>query len=393
MKVLQTIPYMLASQGGPSTCTFDLLEGLYNINLSVDLLSSRPIRGSNCDEDVVLGEGRPWMKLIKCDYITPLALSKNTEKFLKETEYELYHANTMWLHMVHATCSYARKMGKPYVLSTHGMLYPTALKVSSWKKKLLGALWFEKDVLSAACIHATCKQEMEYVRAYGYKGPIAVIPNPVIFPKGVSLKLREESSKYKIYGRKQIGFLGRLDPIKKVENIIYAIALLNEEERELLSFQVIGKFDESYEAFLRAEVKRLYLENSVTFVGFVTGLEKYERLSQMSALMVPSEQENFGMIVPEALICGTPVYASLGTPWSELNEHLCGWWTNNSPETIAKVLREILSLDDTEIREMGHRGRSLMKEKYEQQKVAIMIKNLYEWLLNEKEQPRFVYTL
>lgn len=29
-------------------------------------------------------------------------------------------------------------------------------------------------------------------------------------------------------------------------------------------------------------------------------------------------KENFGMIVPEALICGTSVYASLGTPWGEL---------------------------------------------------------------------------
>ena len=393
MKILQSIPYMLASQGGPTVCTFDLLEGLYQLNLSVDLLSSRPLKGSHCDEEVVLGEGRPWMNFIKCDYITPLALSKNVDSFLKETEYELYHANTMWLYMVHATCSYARKMGKPYVLSTHGTLYPTALKVSSWKKKLMGAFWYKKDILSATCIHTTCKQEMEYVRLYGYKGPIAVIPNPVIFPKGVSLKLREESFKYRIDGKKQIGFLGRLDPLKKVENIIYAIALLNEAERKLLSFQVIGKFDESYEAFLRAEVKRLKLEDSVTFVGFVIGLEKYKRLSQMSALMVPSEQENFGMIVPEALICGTPVFASLGTPWSELNEHLCGWWADNQPETIAKVIREILSLDDTEIRKMGARGRALIEEKYEQQKVAIMMKDLYQWLLKVKEQPNFVYTL
>ena len=324
MKILQTIPYMLASHGGPSTCTCDLLEGLYDIGVNVDLLSSKPVGTAEWNNEVVLGEGRPWMKSVEYDYFTPLALSKNVDEFLLETEYELYHANTLWLYTTHATCRYARKMGKPYVLSTHGMLYPTALKVSSWKKKLMGSLWYNKDIMSATCIHTTCKQEMEYVRAYGYMGPIAVIPNPVVLPGEVNLKFRDENLKYRIQGKKQIGFLGRLHPIKKVENIIYAMALLNENERKLLSFQVMGKFNESYEAFLRAEVKRLNLEDCVTFVGFVSGREKYERLSQIYALMVPSEQENFGMIVPEALICGTPVYASLGTPWIELNEHNCG---------------------------------------------------------------------
>ncbi len=384
---------MLASQGGPSTCTCDLLEGLYDIGVQADLLSSKPVVTKKSNKEVVLGADRPWMKLVACDYLTPLALSKNVDEFLQETEYELYHANTLWLYTTHATCRYARKMGKPYVLSTHGMLYPTALKVSSWKKKLMGALWYHKDIMSATCIHATCKQEMEYVRAYGYKGPIAVIPNPVVFPHGVSLKIRDKTLKFRIQGKKQIGFLGRLHPIKKVENIIYAMALLNEEESKLLSFQVMGKFDESYEAFLRAEVKRLNLEDSVTFVGFVSGQEKYERLSQLSALMVPSEQENFGMIVPEALICGTPVYASLGTPWSELNEHRCGWWKGNEPEEIVKVVKNILAKDDSEIREMGARGRQLMEEKYEQHKVAGMMRDLYHWLLTGNTKPEFVYTL
>lgn len=384
---------MLASQGGPSTCTNDLLGGLYDIGAQVDLLSSKPVDTAKNNNEVVLGEGRPWMKLVECDYHTPLAMSKNVDRFLQGTEYDLYHANTLWLYATHATCRYARKMGKPYVLSTHGMLYPTALKVSGWKKKLMGALWYNEDIMRATCIHATCQQEMEYVRAYGYKGPIAVIPNPVVLPHEVSLKFRDESLKYRIQGKKQIGFLGRLHPIKKVENIIYALALLNDEESKLLSFQVMGKFDESYEDFLKAEVKRLNLEDCVTFVGFISGQEKYERLSRLSALMVPSEQENFGMIVPEALICGTPVYASLGTPWSELNEHRCGWWKDNEPETIVKVIKDILCMDDTEIREMGARGRQLMEDKYEQHKVAGMMRDLYHWLLSGNNKPDFVYTL
>ena len=382
---------MLASQGGPSICTRDLLDGLNDIGVLVDLLSAKLESPAKVNGDEVLGEGRSWMKLVNCDYDTALALSKNIDRYLRDTQYDLYHANTLWLYPTHATCRYARKLGKPYVISTHGMLYPTALKVSRWKKKLMGALWYNLDIMNANCIHATCLQELDYIRDYGYNGPIAVIPNPVVLPDIDRILRKNQKRNQDILEIKSIGFLGRLDPIKKVENIIYAMASLNEFEIKNISFQVMGKFDDKYEEFLKSEVKRLNLEGSVEFVGFVSGPEKYLRLSELSALMVPSEQENFGMIIPEALICGTPVYASLGTPWSELNERGCGWWKDNTPETIAMVIREILTTEEDMIRTMGNRGLQLVREKYEQHKVAGQMRELYEWVITGSQKPEFVH--
>ena len=355
----------------------------------MDLLTSK----CNNPKDRNLGEGSQWLKEVKMDYHTPLALSKATDKFLRDTEYDIYHANTLWLYPVHAVCKYARRTGKPYVLSTHGMLYPTALTVSSWKKKLMGAMWYNKDIMQADCLHATCMAELEHNREFGYKGPIAVIPNPVVFPKFISERLAT-CSKVSTNGKRTIGFLGRLHPIKKVENIIYALNLIEPEIRKKVKLDVMGKFDDKYELWLKEEVKRLGLEDSVEFVGFVSGKEKYERLKKLSALMVPSAQENFGMIVPEALICETPVYASLGTPWSELNECRCGWWRDNEPETIAGVIKEILMMSDEDLCSMGRNGRRLMEEKYEQHKVAAMMQQLYSWIGNgmkTERKPDFVF--
>lgn len=389
MKVLQSIPFMLASQGGPSTCTCDLLQGLYDNGANVDLLTSK----CSNPKDRNLGEGLQWLKEVNMDYRTPLALSNATDKYLRETEYDIYHANTLWLYPVHAVCAYARKVGKPYVLSTHGMLYPTALAVSSWKKKLMGAMWYNKDIMQADCLHATCMAELEHNRKYGYKGPIAVIPNPVVFPKFVS-DSPATCSKVSTKGKRTIGFLGRLHPIKKVENIIYALNLLEPELRNKVKLDVMGKFDDRYEQWLKDEVIRLGLEDYVEFVGFVSCEEKYQRLQKLSALMVPSAQENFGMIVPEALICETPVYASLGTPWSELNECQCGWWRDNEPKTIARVIKGILSMSDEDLHSMGRNGRRLMEEKYEQHKVAAMMQQLYDWIGNgmkTEQKPDFVF--
>ena len=383
MKVLQTIPSLLASWGGPSTCTCDLLEGLYNIKANVDLLTS----DAPYVDEVVLGKGRPWMKLVEHDWKTPIALSKNIKSFLSDSDYDLYHANTIWLYTSHITCEIARKKGRPYVLSPHGMLYPTALKVKPWKKWPMRKLWFDKDIEMADCLHATCGQEMKYIREFGYKGPIAVIPNPVVFPKGVELKSSAPTEKV-------LGYLGRLHPIKKVENLLLGAALAIERGCDIpFSIDIMGKGSDDYERFLKNEVVRLGLENRVDFVGFVQGREKYEHLTHIWTLFVPSAQENFGMIVPEALICGTPVYASLGTPWGELNNCGCGWWKDNNPETIAEVIIKSLHKSDDDILAMGGRGRSLMEEKYEQHKVAQMMVGLYNWILRKGDKPEFVYEL
>lgn len=390
MKVLQTIYDLTARSGGPSTCVCDIVTGIFENNQAscencvVDLMTVLPTDIN----DKNLGAGSDWLIELPYDYKTPLRISGNFRKSLAQSSYDLYHANTLWTDATHSTCRHARKVGKKYILSPHGMLYPTALAISSWKKRLMLKMWFDQDIRQAACLHATCKQEMEYCREFGYKGPIAVIPNAVVIPDGVKLKkdaYRDEQ------GRRQIGFLGRLHPIKKVENVIYALSLLPMEEQMKVSFQIMGKFDDNYEQWLKEEVKRLKLEDCVEFVGFVSGKEKYERLARLSALMVPSAQENFGMIVPEALLCGTPVYASLGTPWEELSKSNCGWWNDNSPETIVGVIGNILARSDSSLLEMGRCGRRLVEDKYEQHKVASMMTDLYDWILNQGTKPNFVY--
>lgn len=390
MKILQTISSLSAKSGGPSTCTLDLLNGLYDINAEVNLLT--------VSTEDILGKGSLWLKEVPNDCKTPLEISKNIKRELEKSDYDLYHANALWSYSSHITCKMAREKNKPYIISPHGMLYPTALSIKAWKKIPMLKLWFYKDIMLASCLHATCMQEAEYCRQFGYKGPIAVIPNAVVFPEGVELK-DERLELRDSQGRRQIGFLGRLHPIKRVEQVIYALALLRDESNlfiNQINFQIIGQYDYSYEQWLKQEVSRLGLENYVEFVGFVSGREKYDRLSQLSALMVPSTQENFGMIVPEALICGTPVYASYGTPWSELNENNAGWWKDNDAETIAGVIKEIISLPNEQLLEKGRNGRKLMEDKYEQHKVANMMKQLYEWIvvdkMSEEKKPNFVYT-
>jgi glycosyltransferase involved in cell wall biosynthesis len=200
----------------------------------------------------------------------------------------------------------AREKGKPFVLTPHGMLYPQALAHSKWQKKLLGYACANRDIREAACIHVTCAEEMQHIRALGFTNPVAVIPNPV--PDGLLKEYVPKAAKV------TFGYLGRLHPRKRVERIIEALGLLSEEEQARCQLVIMGSGEPSYESFLKARVEQLHLRNT-EFLGFVEGVEKERRLAQLHTLFVPSDFENFGMIVAEALRGGTPVFAGTGTPW------------------------------------------------------------------------------
>ena len=100
---------------------------------------------------------------------------------------------------------------------------------------------------------------------------------------------------------------------------------------------------------------------------------------------------NFGMIVTEALSVGTPVMASLGTPWEELNTIGCGWWIDRTPENIAQVMRQVMEMSIPELLAMGERGQQLVQKKYTAPMIAMQMQQLYEWLLGERSKPDFVY--
>ncbi len=382
--VLQTIGGFGAKSGGTSTCTYDLLSAVYGLDaeFKVELLTP-DVTVAN---DKIMGNGEEWIKVVPNDYRTPLAISRNMVKFLEDSDYDIYHTNGMWMHINHITCAIARSKKKPYVITPHGMLYPQTLSRSTWKKWPMRKIWFDKDIMNASCIHATCVDEMKHLRTFGYKGPVSLIGNPVSVPD-YTQKLIDDRS-YKDCDVIKIGFLGRLHPRKQVERIIYG---LSQSQRTDVHVYVMGKGDDSYEEFLKAESLRLCVEDSVHFLGFLTGKAKFEQLARLDALFVPSDMENFGMIIPEALIVGTPVMASLGTPWEALNKEQCGWWRDNSPESLAEVINMIAESSPEELKQMGTRGREYVLSMFAAEEVARQMVDLYKWLNGEIEKPEFVF--
>lgn len=373
MKVVQTISGLSASSGGPSTCVCDLLKALQNISSEIKLVTLE----TNDD----LGKDEPWSIFLENDKTTPLGISDNMKEYLRKSDADIIHTNGLWSYTNHISAKIAREKSIPFILTPHGMLIADALRRHYWKKWPLLKLWFEKDIANAACLHATCKAEAEHIRRFGYKGPIAVIPNPM-----PSVQWKDDIEEH--HEMKRIGFVGRLHPVKRVDVLLDAWKALGKkvDDAELV---IIGSGTREYEKYLRDKAAECKY-GKIIFRGFVNGKEKFKELASLRTLCLVSKFENFGMTVTEALSVGTPVIASLTTPWEDLNKYECGWWIDATVNNIAGTIEEALGLNNETRIKMADNGVCLVNEKYSSKRIGKQMYSLYKWLIEGGEKPQFI---
>ena len=112
-------------------------------------------------------------------------------------------------------------------------------------------------------------------------------------------------------------FVGRIQPIKGIDTLIRAIALVLERRpalRNRIGLSLVGGADDaapdSEMMRLKALREELGIGDLVTFLGSRDQDTLVDYYTAASVAVVPSFYESFGMVALEAMACGTPVIAS-----------------------------------------------------------------------------------
>ncbi|HZY91758.1 MAG TPA: glycosyltransferase family 4 protein [Thermoplasmata archaeon] len=153
-----------------------------------------------------------------------------------------------------------------------------------------------------------------------------------------------------------VGFLGRLEWYKGVDDLIDAIALL---ARRIPSVQLEIAGEGSLRAELEARARRRGIVERTTFRGDLRGEAKEDWFRRIHLLAVPSSQwENFGLVALEAHARGRPVVATnFGGLPDIVVDGQTGWLVPlSSPGALADAIEKLLADPDTASR-MGAAGR------------------------------------
>jgi glycosyltransferase involved in cell wall biosynthesis len=145
-------------------------------------------------------------------------------------------------------------------------------------------------------------------------------------------------------GKDYVAFLGRICPEKRPDRAIRIARAAGEQ------LKLAAKVDRVDEAYFQAEIAPM-LGLDANLVGEINDAQKSAFLSGAKALLMPIDwPEPFGLVMIEAMACGTPVIAyNHGSVPEILEDGITGFIVSNEAEAV-EALRRVDSLDRDKIR-------------------------------------------
>jgi glycosyltransferase involved in cell wall biosynthesis len=253
-----------------------------------------------------------------------------------------------------------------FVLAPRGMLKPTALATRQGRKKLWIRFLKLSGIAKRIHFHATSNEEADEIRThFGSDAALTVIPN---VPRVPAIEL---SPLEKHPGQLRLSFVGRVHPIKNLHIVLESLSSLQGE----CHLDVIGPVeDESYSVRCEELIKNLPINIQVTRHGTLAVEDSLELVKKTHAMFLPTQGENFGHAIFEAMGVGAPVLISDKTFWRDLENRRAGWdLPLEQPRRFQEVLGQLVEMDQEEHltwrrgaleRAQGFFGEQDLKEEY-----------------------------
>ncbi len=280
-------------------------------------------------------------------------------------EYDALVVHGLWQYPGVAVRKALRGTGAPYYFYPHGMLDPwfkQAYPLKHLKKVIFWKLTQAKILRDARSVCFTTEEERRLAQNTfsPYRCRETVVGLGSVEPTGDPEAQKEAFyQKFpKTRGRRNLLFLARIHPKKGADLLLRAFAETAASDDLLI---LAGPCeDEAHDRKLRELATGC--EDRVLWTGMIEGDCKWGALRAAEALVLPSHQENFGIVVAEALSVGTPVLISDKVNlWREVEEDGAGLVAADDLDGTLRLLRQA---KETGLREERAKARACFDKRF-----------------------------
>ena len=380
MKLLRVIRSLDPAGGGPMEGVRQITPHLSDLGITSTVLSLDP-------------PDSPWLRDQPCQCIGlgPVAGVYGYRRGLPQLirayaqSNDLVIINGTWQYHAFATWRALKPIGLPYLVYPHGMLDPWFKRTYPLKHLKKWAYWPWADyriLRDARAVLFTTEQERILARQsfWLYKATETVVGYGTSLPP---LDLQRQSQAFlerfpHLRDKRILLYLSRIHPKKGIDLLIDAFAeVANSDPR--LRLVVAGPDQVGWQSSLQQRAFDLGIQDLVIWPGMLSGDMKWGAFQSAELFCLPSHQENFGIVVAEALACGLPVaIAEPVNTSAEVRSSSAGIVHPDTVEGTTRALRQWLALPLSERSLMGCRARVLFHERFDFSTVARNLLPVFE---------------
>ncbi|MGC2163577.1 MAG: glycosyltransferase [Silvibacterium sp.] len=377
MKILHVIPTLSPASGGPAEALRQLVRWYPKIGVEAEIV---------CLDE----QGSDWITSFAAQVHAlgerggTYGRSPQLRNWLRRQvmRFDGVVAHAMWTYPALAA-AHAARGHVPYAVFPHGMLDPWFRQRYPLKHLKKCLYWpIQYPVLrDAKSVLFTSKLESELAPKsfWPHKWNSLVVPYGTNEPP-LDLEVQRqafEKALPQLAGRPFLLFLSRIHEKKGCDLLVEAFASVARQRGDV-DLVIAGPDKDGLQAKLAGWAEQLGVGKRIHWPGMLTGDAKWGALRACEAMILPSHQENFGVVVAEALACSRPVLISNQVNvWPQIEEDRTGLVEPDTLDGTRSLLTRWFGLSEEEKAEMAERALAAFKRRYSMRNCALAIRDLF----------------
>lgn len=295
-------------------------------------------------------------------------------------DYDVVVVEGLWNYATLAARRALVGSGVPYVVFTHGMLDPwfrTTYPLKSMLKQLFW--WFGEGPLlnNADAVLFTTEDERQVsrnaFRPYRVRERVVGFGTADIAGDAATQAAAFRAAVPALGARRYLLFLSRIHPKKGCDLLVEAFARIAGEDPGL-DLVIAGPDQTGWRAALEARAATLGMAARIHWPGMLLGDAKWGAFRECEAFVLPSHQENFGVVVAEAMAAGKPVLLSDKVQiWREVVSTGAGLVEADTSDGTARLLRRFQALTGDERWSMAAAARATFLKRFEMTEAVAVV--------------------